>query len=93
MCLISGAENPGLSVGTTNPRIPSSVCAHTTATPATDPLVIHILRPLSTQSPPGSRLAYVRMEAGSEPWSGSVSPKHPMTSPAAMRGSQFCFCS
>lgn len=56
LCLISGAENPALSVGTTNPRIPSSVCAHTTATPETDPLVIHILRPVSTQSDP-SRLA------------------------------------
>ncbi len=33
------------------------------------------------------------MWAGSEPWSGSVSPKQPMTSPAAMRGSQVCFCS
>lgn len=54
--------------------------------------MIHILRPLSTQSLP-SRLAYVRIEAGSEPWSGSVSPKHPMTSPEAMRGSQPCFCS
>lgn len=56
LCLISGAENPGVSVGTANPRIPSSVCAHTTATAATDPLVIHILRPFSTQSVP-SRLA------------------------------------
>ncbi|CAM5255387.1 hypothetical protein SFUMM280S_06892 [Streptomyces fumanus] len=56
LCLISGAEKPGASVGTTKPRMPSSVRAHTTATPATDPLVIHILRPLSTQSDP-SRLA------------------------------------
>ncbi len=56
LCLISGAENPAVSVGTANPRIPSSVCAHTTATEATDPLVIHILRPFSTQSAP-SRLA------------------------------------
>lgn len=92
LCLISGAENPALSVGTTNPRIPASVCAQTTATPATEPLVIHIFRPLRIQSPP-SRLAYVRIAAGSEPWSGSVSPKQPMTSPAAMRGSQACFCS
>lgn len=66
LCLISGAENPGVPAGTTKPRIPSSLCAQTTATPATDPLVIHILRPLSTQSEP-SRLAYVRMPAGSEP--------------------------
>ena len=32
-----------------------------------------------------SRRARVRMEAGSEPWSGSVRPKQPMTSPAAIR--------
>lgn len=81
---ISGAEKPGVSVGTTKPRMPrpsspSSVCAQTIATPATDPLVIHILRPVSTQSSP-SRLAYVRIPAGSEPWSGSVSPKQPMIS-------------
>ncbi|CAM5255351.1 hypothetical protein SFUMM280S_06891 [Streptomyces fumanus] len=35
----------------------------------------------------------MRREAGSEPWSGSVRPKQPMTSPAAMRGSQVRFCS
>ena len=81
-----------MSVGTTKPRTPSSVCAQTTATPATEPLVIHILRPSSTQSEP-SRSAWVRMPAGSEPWSGSVRPKQPMTSPAAMRGSHRCFCS
>ncbi len=84
LCRISGAENPGASVGTTNPRTPrpsspSSVCAQTTATPATEPLVIHILRPVRIQSSP-SRLAYVRIPAGSEPWSGSVSPKQPMVS-------------
>lgn len=91
--VISGAEKPGVSVGTTKPRTPSSVRAQTTATPATEPLVIHILRPSSTQSPPASRLARVRMAAGSEPASGSVSPKQPMTSPAAMRGSHSRFCS
>ena len=90
---IAGAENPGVSVGTTKPRTPSSVPAHTTATSATDPLVIHILVPFSTQSPPGSWRANVRMEEGSDPESGSVSPKHPMASPAAMAGSHRCFCS
>ncbi len=92
LCLISGAEKPGAPAGTTKPRMPSSVCAQTTATPATDPFVIHILRPVSTQSPP-SFLAYVRIPAGSEPWSGSVRPKQPMISPAAMPGSQRRFCS
>ena len=56
------------------------------------PLVIHIFVPFSTQSSP-SRRARVRMLAGSLPESGSVSPKQPITSPAAMRGSHSCFCS
>src|SRR5690606_15136407 len=47
---ITVAVNPGVPAGTRNPRIPSSVPAHTTATSATDPLVIHILVPVSTQS-------------------------------------------
>ena len=57
---MSFAENPGVSVGTTNPRIPSSVRAHTIATSATLPLVIHIFVPVRTQSSP-SRRALVRM--------------------------------
>ena len=59
---------------------------------ATDPLVIHILVPLSTHSSP-SRLARVRIPAGLEPKSGSVSPKQPIASPAAIRGSQRVFWS
>src|SRR5262249_50658808 len=90
--VISGAENPGVSVGTTNPRILFSVWAQTTATSATEPLVIHILVPLSTQSSP-SRRAYVRMPDGLEPKSGSVSPKQPIASPAAIFGSHSCFWS
>ena len=86
------AWKPGVSVGTTKPRIPSSVRAQTTATSATFPLVIHILEPSSTQSSP-SRFALVRMPEGLEPKSASVRPKHPMASPAAMRGSHSCFCS
>ena len=85
-------ENPGESVGTMNPRIPSSVCAHTMATSAIPPFVIHIFDPESTQSEP-SRLAAVRIPPGSLPASGSVRPKHPTTSPAAMRGSHSFFCS
>src|SRR5690606_1784573 len=61
--LISGGEKPGVSVGTMKPRIPSSVRAHTMATSATEPLVIHIFEPLSTQSLP-SRRALVRIDAG-----------------------------
>lgn len=86
-----------MSVGTTKPRMPappavSSVRAQTTATPATEPLVIHALRPVRIQSVP-SRSARVRIPAGSEPWSGSVRPKQPMISPAAMPGSHRCRCS
>ena len=33
------------------------------------------------------------MSDGLEPTSGSVSPKHPTASPAAIRGSHSCFCS
>ncbi len=72
--------------------MPSSVCAHTTATSATEPFVIHILAPFRIQSSP-SRRACVRIAPGSEPASGSVRPKHPSSSPVAMRGSQRCFCS
>ena len=55
-------------------------------------MVIHSLVPLRIQSSP-SRLAVVRMPAGSEPKSGSVRPKQPIASPAAIRGSHSCFCS
>ena len=67
--------------------------AHTTATSATEPLVIHILAPSRIQSPDGSVRATVRMDEGSEPESGSVSPKQPIRSPAAIPGSQRCLCS
>ncbi len=93
---MSRALNPGVSVGTTKPAYfppgRSSVRAHTMATSAIDPLVIHILVPFRIQSSP-ERLAFVRMLDGSLPESGSVSPKQPMASPAAMRGSHSCFCS
>ena len=59
--------------------------AQTMATSARPPLVIHIFVPLRTQSSP-SRRARVRMRAGSLPESGSVRPKQPMASPAAMAG-------
>ena len=83
---MSLAVNPGESVGTRKPRIPSSVLAHTTARSAIPPLVIHIFVPESTQSSPSLRAA-VRIRPGSEPTSGSVRPKHPMTSPLAIAGS------
>ena len=90
---ISGALNPGMSFSTRNPRISSSsVLAHTTATSAIVPFVIHIFAPFRTQSPP-SRCACVRIEPGSEPASGSVRPKQPIASPVCMAGSQRSFCS
>ncbi len=62
------------------------------ATSARLPLVIHILLPVSIQSEP-SRTARVRIPAGFEPKSGSVSPKQPIASPAASCGSHSSFCS
>ncbi len=56
------------------------------------PFVIHIFVPDTIQSLP-SRRAAVRMCEGSLPKSGSVRPKQPMTSPAAIFGSHSCFCS
>ena len=84
--------NPGESVGTTKPRIVPSARAHTIATSATEPLVIHIFVPVRTQSSP-SRTAVVRIDPGSEPASGSVRPKQPISSPAAMPGSHCWRCS
>ena len=81
-----------MSVGTTKPRMPSSARAHTIATSATEPLVIHILEPLSTQSD-AVAAGRVRMPPGLEPKSGSVSPKQPIASPVAIRGSHCLLCS
>ncbi len=89
---MSRVSNPFVSRGTTKPRIPSSVCAQTTARSAMPPFVIHIFVPDRTQSSP-SRRACVRMPLGSLPKSGSVKPKQPMSSPAAMGGSHRFFCS
>src|SRR2546428_267245 len=69
-----------------------SACANTSARPDTEPFEIHVLRPRSTHESP-SRLALVRIFVASLPTSGSVRPKHPMTSPLQRRGSQRCFCS
>ena len=55
------------------------------------PFVIQRFTPSSTK-PPFARFALVRMPAGFEPKSGSVSPKQPIASPRAIRGSQLDFC-
>ena len=90
---ISGAVKPGIPRSTRKPRIsPSSVRAQTIAMSAIEPFVIHILAPLRIQSAP-SRRACVRIVPGSEPASGSVRPKQPITSPVCIRGSHCSFCS
>ena len=89
---MSRLVKPGVPRGTRNPRTPSPVRAQTVATSARLPLVIHILAPFRIQSPP-SRTAWVRMLPGSDPASGSVSPKQPTARPDASRGSHSSFCS
>ena len=65
------AVKPGVSVGTMKPRMDrgsssAPVLAHTMATSAIEPLVIHILAPLSTQPSAVSR-AVVIIPPGFEP--------------------------
>ena len=45
-----------------------------------------------SRKPPSTERARVVMPPGSEPKSGSVSPKQPTASPLASRGSHSCFC-
>ena len=54
--------------------------------------VIQLLDPVSRQ-PPSAGTARVFMPPGSDPWSGSVSPKQPTHSPVASRGRYFSRCS
>jgi hypothetical protein len=89
---ISGAEKPCMPFSTMKPRMPSSVIAQQMHRSAMAPLVIHILAPLITQSPPFFT-ARVFMLEGSDPPCGSVSPKQPIFLPRAISGSQRCFCS
>src|SRR5260221_10471875 len=91
----SSALKPGRLVSTRKPRtrsLPASDLAHTTATSAMEPDVIHIFSPVMTYSLP-IFLARVRMPLGLEPKSGSVRPKQPSFSPRAMGGSHLSFCS
>ncbi len=66
--------------------------AHTIATWAVEPFVIHILAPFNTQ-PSLVSFAVVIMPPGLEPKSGSVNPKQPIASPLASLGSHSFFCS
>ena len=89
---MSIAEKPGVPFSTRKPQIsPSSSFAHTTATSAIEPLVIQSFVPFRTYSLPFFD-ARVVIDPGSEPWSGSVSPKHPTAAPVASGGSHFSFC-
>ena len=72
--------------------MPSSSFAHTSATSARLPLVIHIFEPLIIHSSP-SFIAVVAIPPGFEPKFDSVKPKQPMSSPAPSPGSHFSFCS
>ena len=85
--MIAGADRPFHPFSSTKPRIaPSSSFAHTTKTSAIGLLVIHILLPVSTY-PPSALFARVAIPPGSDPWFGSVNPKHPIDSPRASFGS------
>ena len=68
---------------------PASSFAHTTSTSAIGALVIQVFEPFS-RKPPSTFFARVRMEAGSEPASGSVRPKQPTNSPVRNFGRYFC---
>ena len=63
--------------------------AQTTNTSAIGEFEIHILEP-DKEYPPFTLLAVVFIELGSEPASGSVNPKHPISSPEASLGKYFC---
>src|SRR6267378_668522 len=84
--------NPGVPFSTRNPRtLSSSPLAHTTATSAIEPLVIHIFSPLRIYL-----LAFftarVSIPPGFDPNCGSVKPKQPIAFPCCKSGSHLFFC-
>ena len=89
---IFGALSPFMPFSRMKPRMsPASSFAHTTNTSAIGELVIQVFEPFST-NPPSTRFARVRIDAGSDPASGSVRPKQPTHSPLRSFGRYFCFC-
>ena len=89
---IFGALSPFIPRSRMNPRMsPASSFAHTTSTSASGELVIQVFDPFSTY-PPSTRFARERIDAGSDPASGSVSPKQPTHSPLRSLGRYFCRC-
>src|SRR6266436_3920195 len=88
----SQALKPGVPFSTRKPRIlSSSVLAQTTATSASEPLVIHIFSPFRMYWLPFLR-ARVSIPPGFEPNCGSVRPKQPTALPDCRRGSHLSFC-
>jgi hypothetical protein len=89
---IFGADSPFTPFSRTKPLIEPSQShrAHTTNTSAIGEFVIHILVPVSRNAPL-TFSAFVRIEPGSEPESGSVKPKQPIQSPFASLGRYFLF--
>mmetsp|Transcript_44138 Transcript_44138/g.75098 ORF Transcript_44138/g.75098 Transcript_44138/m.75098 type:complete len:294 (+) Transcript_44138:184-1065(+) len=91
---ILGAESPGMSFSRMNPRItPSSSFAQMMNTSAMGLLVIQFFEPLNLHDPSAWRRALVSIDPGSEPWFGSVRPKHPTSRPDASSGRYLSFCS
>ena len=86
-----GVEKPLVPRSTMKPRILPSSLAQTMARSAIGAFEIHILAPLSLK-PFGTFSARVTIEPGSEPKSGSVRPKQPISSALASLGRYFFFC-
>src|SRR5689334_16248021 len=74
------------------PGVSGSVRAKRTKVPACEPFVIHCLAPVMRQPSP-SGTAAVRSAPASEPASGSVSAKAPISSPRASGGTKRARCS
>ena len=81
-----GVVKPLQSLSTIKPlNIPSSSFAQIIKTSAIGELVIQVFEPFRIK-PPSTCLAFVFIDAGSEPASGSVRPKHPIKEPEAIFG-------
>ena len=94
---VSRVVKPFIPFSSTNALMPlcpaaGSVFANTSAWSATEAYEIQFFWPFRTYTSP-SRRAVERIDATSEPASGSVRPKHASFSPFACGVSQRCFCS
>ena len=87
---IFGVARPSIPRSSTKPLILPPCAAdfaQTTRRSAMGALVIQVLAPVSAK-PPSTLSARVVIAPGSEPWSGSVSPKAPTHAPVASFGRQ-----